>query len=92
MPEQTSSNRPESFASRSPMVPRVAGAKLSVGLDLHTKQVLADPRLKAVVGYVPYFGQPIFPAFGPTSPPMSTNVLNNSGCITVRVKIGRAHV
>jgi hypothetical protein len=26
--------------------------------------VIDDPRLKAAVGYVPYFGQPFFPAFG----------------------------
>jgi hypothetical protein len=26
--------------------------------------VIADPRLKSIVGYVPYFGQPFFPAFG----------------------------
>ena len=28
------------------------------------KQVIHDPRIKAAVGYVPYFGQPILPAFG----------------------------
>ena len=28
------------------------------------KQVTRDPRIKAAVGYVPYFGQPILPAFG----------------------------
>ena len=28
------------------------------------KQVTHDPRIKAAVGYVPYFGQPILPAFG----------------------------
>jgi predicted dienelactone hydrolase len=28
------------------------------------KQVTRDPRLKAAFGYVPYFGQPILPAFG----------------------------
>ena len=41
-----------------------AGAKLTVSIGLSSKQVVADPRLKAVVGYVPYFGQLIFPAFG----------------------------
>ena len=28
------------------------------------KQVTRDPRIKAAVGYVPYFGHPILPAFG----------------------------
>ena len=28
------------------------------------KQVTRDPRIKAAVGYVPYFGQPFLPAFG----------------------------
>ena len=28
------------------------------------KQVTFDPRIKAAVGYIPYFGQPILPAFG----------------------------
>jgi len=28
------------------------------------KQVTLDPRIKAAVGYVPYFGQPVLPAFG----------------------------
>jgi predicted dienelactone hydrolase len=32
------------------------------GLSWH--QVTRDPRLKAAVGYVPYFGQPFLPAFG----------------------------
>jgi len=27
-------------------------------------QVTRDPRIKAAVGYIPYFGQPILPAFG----------------------------
>ncbi len=41
-----------------------AGAKLTITVGLSSKQVVADPRLKAIVGYVPYFGLPIFPAFG----------------------------
>jgi predicted dienelactone hydrolase len=28
------------------------------------EQVTRDPRIKAAVGYVPYFGQPVLPAFG----------------------------
>jgi predicted dienelactone hydrolase len=28
------------------------------------EQVTYDPRIKAAVGYVPYFGQPVLPAFG----------------------------
>ena len=41
-----------------------AGARLTTTIGLSSKQVVADPRLKAIVGYVPYFGQPFFPAFG----------------------------
>ena len=41
-----------------------AGAKLTTTVGLSSKHVVADPRLKAIVGYVPYFGQPFFPAFG----------------------------
>jgi hypothetical protein len=31
---------------------------------MSSKQVLVDPRLRAIVGYVPYLGLPFFPAFG----------------------------
>jgi predicted dienelactone hydrolase len=41
-----------------------SGAMLTKTIGLSSKQVIADSRLKAIVGYVPYFGQPIFPAFG----------------------------
>lgn len=41
-----------------------AGAKLTVTVGLSSKQVMADARLKAIATYVPYFGQPVFPAFG----------------------------
>lgn len=41
-----------------------AGARLTTTIGLSSKQVIADPRLKAIVGYVPYFGQPFYPAFG----------------------------
>lgn len=40
------------------------GAGLTVSVGLSTKSVIDDTRLKAAVGYVPYFGQSIFPAFG----------------------------
>jgi predicted dienelactone hydrolase len=40
------------------------GARLTVSVGLSSKSVLNDPRLKAAVGYVPYFGQPLLPAFG----------------------------
>jgi len=40
------------------------GARLTITVGLSSKSVVVDPRLKAIVGYVPYFGQPIFPAFG----------------------------
>jgi predicted dienelactone hydrolase len=41
-----------------------AGARLTTTIGLSSKQVIADPRLRAIVGYVPYFGQLFFPAFG----------------------------
>lgn len=41
-----------------------AGARLTDSIGLSSKQVTSDPRLKAIFGYVPYFGLPIFPAFG----------------------------
>ena len=40
------------------------GARLTVSPGLSSKAVIDDPRLKAAVGYVPYFGQPLLPAFG----------------------------
>jgi predicted dienelactone hydrolase len=40
------------------------GARLTVSFGLSSKSVENDTRLKAAVGYVPYFGQPILPAFG----------------------------
>ena len=42
----------------------LAGAGLTTSFGLAWTQVAKDSRLKAAVGYVPYFGQPIFPAFG----------------------------
>ena len=42
----------------------MAGAALTDSVGLSSKQVMFDPRLKAIVGYVPYFGQVIYPAFG----------------------------
>lgn len=42
----------------------MAGAKLTVSVGLSSQQVIVDDRLKAIVVYVPYFGQSIFPAFG----------------------------
>jgi predicted dienelactone hydrolase len=42
----------------------MAGAGLTSSAGLSWTQVDNDPRLKAAVGYVPYFGQPFFPAFG----------------------------
>ncbi|MFS8085662.1 MAG: hypothetical protein ACMG6H_08545, partial [Acidobacteriota bacterium] len=41
-----------------------AGAKLTITLGLSSKQVLTDQRLRALVGYVPYSGQRLIPAFG----------------------------
>ncbi len=40
------------------------GAQLTDSIGLSSKQVVVDPRIKAIFGYVPYFGQPIYPAFG----------------------------
>jgi hypothetical protein len=42
----------------------LAGAKLTVSFGLSSKHVLTDPRLRAIVGYVPYSGQQLIPAFG----------------------------
>ena len=42
----------------------MAGAQLTTSVGLSSKPVERDPRLKAAVGYVPYFGQVVFPAFG----------------------------
>ncbi len=42
----------------------MVGAGLTTSLGLSWSPVISDSRLKAAVGYVPYFGQPIFPAFG----------------------------
>ena len=40
------------------------GARLTVTPGLSSSTVMNDTRLKAAVGYVPYFGQVILPAFG----------------------------
>ncbi len=42
----------------------MAGAGLTTSIGLSWTKVINDTRLKAAVGYVPYFGQTIFPAFG----------------------------
>ena len=45
----------------------LAGAGLTTSyfdIGASWKQVTHDPRIKAAFGYVPYFGQPILPAFG----------------------------
>ena len=42
----------------------MAGAQLTDSVGMSSKQVMYDARLKAAVGYVPYFGQIIYPAFG----------------------------
>ena len=44
----------------------LGGAGLTTSYPgLSSGQVTFDPRIKAAVGYVPYFGQPFLPAFGP---------------------------
>ena len=40
------------------------GAKLTISFGLSSKRVLVDQRLRAIVGYVPYSGQRLLPAFG----------------------------
>lgn len=42
----------------------MAGAGLTSSAGLSWSQVTVDSRLKAAVGYVPYFGHPLLPAFG----------------------------
>ena len=42
----------------------MGGAALTTSLGQSSTRLAADPRLKAAVGYVPYFGQPFLPAFG----------------------------
>lgn len=42
----------------------MGGAQLTTTVGQSSKQVTLDPRLKAAVGYVPYFGQDAYPAFG----------------------------
>ena len=42
----------------------LAGAKLTTTLGLSSTRIVQDTRLKAAVGYVPYFGVDVFPAFG----------------------------
>jgi dienelactone hydrolase len=42
----------------------VGGAELTTSVTLASKRAILDPRFKGAVGYVPYFGQRILPAFG----------------------------
>jgi len=42
----------------------MAGAGVTSSLGLSWSTVTKDVRLRAAVGYVPYFGQPLLPAFG----------------------------
>lgn len=42
----------------------MGGAGLTTSLGLDWTQVTVDPRLKAAVGYIPFFGQPFLPVFG----------------------------
>jgi predicted dienelactone hydrolase len=42
----------------------LGGAALTTSVGLASTTVGADRRIKAAVGYVPYFGQPLLPAFG----------------------------
>jgi hypothetical protein len=42
----------------------LGGAELTTSIFLTSERVVRDDRFKAAVGYVPYFGQRILPAFG----------------------------
>jgi predicted dienelactone hydrolase len=42
----------------------MGGAGLTTSLGFDWTQVTVDRRLKAAVGYIPFFGQPFLPAFG----------------------------
>jgi predicted dienelactone hydrolase len=42
----------------------MGGAAFTVTAGLSSTRITLDPRLKAAVGYVPYFGAPFLPAFG----------------------------
>ncbi|HVF63744.1 MAG TPA: hypothetical protein VNE58_07105 [Casimicrobiaceae bacterium] len=42
----------------------LGGAELTSSIFLATRRVTHDARIRAAVGYVPYFGQRILPAFG----------------------------
>jgi predicted dienelactone hydrolase len=42
----------------------LGGAGLTSSAGMSWQQVIFDPRIKAAVGYVPYFGQTFLPAFG----------------------------
>lgn len=42
----------------------MAGAGLTTSLGFDWTQVTVDRRLKAAVGYIPFFGEPFLPAFG----------------------------
>jgi hypothetical protein len=42
----------------------LAGAQLTTTLGLSSTRIIQDTRLKAAVGYVPYFGIDVYPAFG----------------------------
>ncbi|NDP43469.1 MAG: hypothetical protein GZ089_12265 [Aromatoleum sp.] len=42
----------------------LAGAQLTTTFGQSSKQVIRDPRVIAAVGYVPYFGHSVLPAFG----------------------------
>ncbi len=42
----------------------LTGARLTTTVGQSSQTVVMDPRISAVVGYVPYFGQPFYPAFG----------------------------
>ena len=42
----------------------MGGAALTTSVGQSSQRVILDPRVKAAVGYVPYFGIEVYPAFG----------------------------
>jgi len=71
----------------------VGGAELTTSVTLSSKRVVLDPRFKGAVGYVPYFGQRILPAYGRDNrgtEDVTLPYLAISGTADIVAPIGRA--
>jgi dienelactone hydrolase len=71
----------------------VGGAELTTSVTLSSKRVALDPRFKGAVGYVPYFGQRILPAYGRDNrgtEDVTLPYLAISGTADIVAPIGRA--